>query len=436
MPVAKSPAGWVNSLSPSIGPLSLVMDMQLTLHALTALRITRAIRSGRVAGNLRTRCDLKQPEPSPAKSWTRSWLSTNLERFGRCASFSITHPLEVLVADKNARIRTKGVKCTCRTGTYPAGSFVDLGGGVSMSGPELLFVELTQVMEPAVHLLLGMELCGRFSRNPLDPRNGEVAYDVEPVTTVERLRSCALEAHWIRGARQALLTIDRIVENAWSPMEALIAALVVLPIDELGYDMWPIALNPRKELGERLAQLSDADSRVPDIMFSGTNVGMNYDGEDHFRLSDIARAVVEADREPGDASRSRELRQAMANARAAIVADKRRDRDLMALGLTVFSVTKEDLEETGSFDRLILQVIEAIEGEGSRKLEAQRRMLRNRSRAAARQEFILSLMPGAHSAEARERLEARKDLLARSHECEIRFEQVDGELRIISMVDL
>lgn len=412
------------------------MLMQLTLNALTALRALRAIRSGRIAGNLRKRCDFRSPNPSPARSWTRGWLKTSLGQFGAVAGASEAHPLEVLVADKDSRMRTKGVRCTCRTGAYPAGSFVDLGGGVVISGPELLFVELTQVMDPAVHLLLGMELCGRFSRDPLDPRNGDVAYDVEPATTVERLRAFALEAHWIRGARRALPTIDRIVENAWSPMEALIAALIVLPVDELGYAMWPIALNPRKELGERLAQLSEATSRVPDIMFSGTNVGLNYDGEDHFRLSDIARTAVEADRNPGDASRSRELGQAMDDARAAIVADKRRDRDLMALGLTVFSVTKEDLEEEGGFDRLILQVIEAIEGEGSRNLEKQRRMLRNRSRATARQAFIQTLMPGSHSAEARARLEEKRDLLERTHECEITFEQVDGELRIVSMVDL
>ena len=410
--------------------------MRLTLNSLTALRITRAIRRGQLLLSLQRRCDFVVPDPSPAPRWTRGRLAEGLSFLGDAAGFSEKQPLDVLVADKNLRLRAKGVRCACRTGAYPEGAFVDLGGGVVMSGPELLFVELARVMDPAVHLLLGMELCGRYVRDPMRPRDGDIVYDVEPVTSVERLRAFARQAHWIRGAELALETVDRIVENAWSPMESLLAALIVLPMRDLGYDLWPIELNPRKELGERLSCLSDADSRLPDIMFKGTTVGLNYDGEDHFRLHEIARAAVEADRHPEDPARARELDEAISDARRRIVSDKRRDRDLIALGLSVFSVTKEDLEERGGLDRVMMQVIEAIESEGGRYLGAQRLSMRNVSRAVARQEFVWSLMPGPNSSKARRRLVELRKELSHTREFEVVFELDGGAQGTISFVEL
>ena len=410
--------------------------MQLTLNSLSALRVIRMLRNRDVAGDFSRRCDQACVDPGPAMRWTQNGIRSGLSFLGDALQFSEQRPLDVLVPSKERRLRTKGIHCTYRSGTYPQGSFVDVGNGIVISGPELVFVELAQVMDPIVHLLLGMELCGRFSRSARDPRSGDIAYDVEPVTSIERLRDFAAQAHWIRGASLALKTIDRIVENAWSPMEALLAALTVLPVDELGYDLWPITLNPRKRLGERLERLSEVESRVPDIMFNGTSAGINYDGEDHFRLDEIVEAAVLADRNPGDARFSRQLEEAIADSRRCIVEDKRRDRDLLALGLSVFSATKEDIEQEGGLDRLMGQVIEAIEAEGVRDLSAQRRMLKNQSRAKARQLLVWSLIPGPHAASAQEKLAEQRERLERTHEFEIEFEMVDGDVKIISIEEL
>ena len=408
--------------------------MHITLNSLTALRVLRSIRSKRLHNTLSNRCNLIPPDPDPLKRWSRNSLSASLTFLGPAAEFSEKRPLDVLVCNQVERLQLKGTQSTFRLGAYPSGSFVDLGNGIAMSGPELLFIELARVMDPAVHLLLGMELCGCFSRDAMNPRSGNVTYGIKPATTVDDLREFAQEAHWIRGAERALETINRIVENAWSPMEAIVAALAVLPRSELGYDLWPITLNPRKELGERLSRLSNADSRVPDIMFTGTNVGLNYDGEDHFRLGEIARSAVAADRNPGDSALARELEETLADARARIVADKRRDRDLLSLGLTVFSVTKEDLEEQGGFDRVIGQVIEAIERSGARNLAWHRAAAENDLLKGVRQDFIWSLMPGSRFGAACERLKAWERIEA--HEYAVEFELEDGVARVLSVREL
>lgn len=406
--------------------------MGLTLNALTALRVIRAIRSGAVAGSLQMRCDLIDPDPSPATRWTKRRLASATAFLQTALGDPGKRPLDVLVSSMDKRLQAQCAHSTFRTHDYPPLSFIDLGNGIAASGPELTFVELARIMDPAVHLLLGMELCGRFSRDVTNPRSGEITYGLPPVTSVERLRAFAHQAHWIRGAEQALATIDAIVENAWSPMEALVAALIVLPHSSLGYDLWPITLNPRKALGERLGSTSDAQSRVSDIMFAGTSVGLNYDGEDHFRLQDIADAAMALDQNPQDAMCAKELETALAEARARIVADKRRDRDLMAMGLFVFSITKEDLEEPGGFDRVMLQVIEAIEASGTRNLCEVKRDLERRGLATARQDFIWSLMPGGRAMKARRRLELRR----RTEAYEIEFELQEGQVKIVSTREL
>lgn len=386
--------------------------MLLTLNSLTALRLTRAMRSGAVRNRLALRCDLKGPDPDPGQRWSSRTLQAELNRFGEAGRFSPQRPLHALVAQKEKRLQLKGVKCSFRSTAHPPKAFVDLGNGLAMSSPELLFVELASVMEPAVHLLLGMELCGRFSRDACNPRNGTVTYDIEPVTSVERLRAFARQASGIRGARRALATIDRIVENAWSPTEALLAALIVLPGDEFGYELWPITLNPRKEASENLLPYVSASSRVPDILFNATSIGLNYDGEDHFGLRRIAQAAIKAAAEPGNAQLAQEVEDAIASARLRIVGDKRRDRDLETQGYTVLPVTKEDFSENGGVDRVIAQVIEAIEREGVRQLDAQRQLLQDKELAEARQLFIWSLLPGLAAHEARRKLQELEEARA------------------------
>ena len=85
---------------------------------------------------------------------------------------------------------------------------------------------------------------------------------------------------------------------------------------------------------------------------------------------------------------------------------------------------------------MIGQVIEAIEAEGVRDLSAQRRHLRNRSHAEARQELIWSLMPSRESAHAHKRLAKWQAILDRLEEYDITFTTENGEVRIVSLEQL
>ncbi|MBQ9059189.1 MAG: hypothetical protein IJ125_08415 [Atopobiaceae bacterium] len=357
-----------------------------------------------MSANLNKRCDLQEPDAGERGRWSSTQLAAKLTAFGSLSHFSEKNPLHVMVPNKTSRLQIKGTKCRVQSETLPPNSLVDLGNGISMSCPELMFVELARVMHPAVHLLLGMELCGRFSRCPDDARSGEVSYQVEPITSVEKLRSYAKGLKGVWGIKEARATIDLIEENAWSPIESVIATMLCLPFESYGYDLAPIRLNARVDNTAQTKRASGKESRVPDILFSGTHIGLNYDGEDHFGLKRIVEAAQAQAINPDNPIYAAELDKALADVRHKIVDDKRRDRELEAEGMTVFAISREDLYEKGAFEQLVSDVVTLMERERGRDKPIQRAILKNQTFANYRQDLIWTLLPGDQGVDAYKRL--------------------------------
>ena len=366
--------------------------MKLCICSTSALSIIRSIRCSRRALPAK-RCGIMAPDPGENVRWSRAALARALDGLGPVARFSHERPLHVMAPSAQTRVQPRWAKSTVCSLDIPENTFISLGNGIAFSSPELLFVEMGAIMSPAVHLLLGMELTGRFSRNAEKPREAGAVYDIEPVTSVDKLRSFIDGAPPIKGIIQARKTLDRIAENAWSPMEAIIAALFSLPLSELGYNLSPIDLNERKVASEELALALEKPSRVPDLLVRGTKVGLNYDGSDHFGLKRIADAARLCGARLGEKHLEDELAEAMAESRRRIVADKRRDRDLTTMGYTVLPVTFEDLAEQGGLDHVVIQLCAALEREG-RNMSLALLLLGLEDLAESRQAFIWSMMPG------------------------------------------
>jgi hypothetical protein len=99
--------------------------MGLTLNALTALRVIRAIRSGAVAGSLQMRCDLIDPDPSPATRWTKRRLASATAFLQPALGDPGKRPLDVLVSSMDKRLQAQCAHSTFRTHDYPPLSFID-----------------------------------------------------------------------------------------------------------------------------------------------------------------------------------------------------------------------------------------------------------------------------------------------------------------------
>ena len=354
--------------------------MRLALDGLTALRALRVWRrTGRPLPE--ARCELPPPDPSPQRRWTTRLLP--LERLALREVPTADRPLEVVAPSARTRLEASFAHCRVRSTSIPGRSFVDLGDGLLIPCPELLFFELAETMTPEAHALLAYELCGTYARDPEQPRLGEVVYDLPPVTSTERI-AAYLD---LLGDRPAAIAsrhnLSHVADNAWSPMEAIVALMICLRPDELGYGLGRVRLNARRGSTPELVALGCRESRVPDIEIVGTHVGFNYDSTLHLDLDAIADAAAR-----GDASA--EIRAV----REKYLDDLRRNRELAALGSIILPVTKQDLFAPGGLDAVMLEAAMVIDQvDGGCSLSDVRAILGPSSLQRRRQRLIWSLLP-------------------------------------------
>ena len=173
--------------------------------------------------------DLPVPDAAPRKRWTRGLAESLCLRIG--VVFNEDGTLDVAVPDPSHRLKAAFAHNTVYSSasSLPAHSFVDLGVGVAIACPELIFAEMAETMDTPQLALLGYELCGSFARDSRDPRNGDVAVKVSPVTSVGKIRRFIEEAKWLRASERALYALEYVADNAWSPTES-VRAVIALPI--------------------------------------------------------------------------------------------------------------------------------------------------------------------------------------------------------------
>ena len=367
--------------------------MLLTPSHQTALRALRAYRC--THGTLPPiRHELPRPDPSPRARWTRSIIP--LDALALAEIPSAPHSIDVVVPSASSRVRASFFSCHVLSTGIPKSSFVTLGDGLCIPCPELLFLQLTDVMEPKVHALLGYELCGTFSRSAMDPRVNEATYGVPPVTSVEKISSYLDACGRRRSVTLARRSLKWVRDNAWSPMEAIVALMACLSASEDGYGMGDVTLNVRHGATPELVRLGCKGSRIPAIEIAGTHVGFNYDSHAHLDLDSIVYAA-----QNGDPSA------AMRDVREKYLDDLKRNRELAAMGRIILPVTPNDLFSPGGLDAVMLEAAFAMEEFDGRSATYLRERLQSRSLAVRRQRLIWSLLPWPEGRRyARELLEA------------------------------
>lgn len=396
--------------------------MNLAFCGTTALRILRASRSGMIKGSLsfNERVDLMAPNPGSGRVRFTPSLLKDLSISGWAVPRD--RAIEVAVPSRGCRVQMEGLSSTVFASSIPSASFVSLGDGFQLSCPELLFIEMAQVMPFTNLLLFGYELCGSFSRDPLDPHDGSVSYWVPPVTSVEQIGSYLERCHNLRGMAAAREALEFICDNAWSPMEALVAALASIPPEMLGYGLGPLTLNKRVSVSEGS---STAENRIPDILFEDGKAGLNYDGGGHLDLGSIASAAFETASRPYEGEAAEVLESAVDSVRRKYVDDRQRDRELVASGHPTLVVTFEDLIERKGLDRVMSLVMDMLEQVGENTLARQRIALDQSLLVRERQDLIWSMLPGMNGANARRRM------IRRRHEQERRREVIQVDYQLI-----
>lgn len=364
--------------------------MAITLSHQSALDVIRAIRAE--GNNLRDMETVKLVNPS-------AWVGKRLNKRNfepdvwQWQQPSDDYPLHILVPNRRARTRGEGIQAHAAWSNMPAGSILWLDNNSSVVCPELLFLQMAECFSLPALVMLGLELCGHFSRSASNPLSGNAVDGIPSATCVANLSEYLVGFTNARGLTKARRALHFVSDHAVSIPEAVLATMYALPPTESGYGLGPVLLNERVRVDDS-GLWSRRKNRFPDLMLCFAPVGINYDGSKHFDINELmiaAEALANADEGTQDEAREA-LKKKLVDARAKVLDDNMRNRQLAAQGKIIFSATKEDLADGEHLDALTEQILCCADQVFGADVSAYRRTLENTSCKRDRAELLESLL--------------------------------------------
>ena len=195
--------------------------------------------------------------------------------------------LHVLAPSQNRRQRSSTHVCHVWRPDPPTGSFFEVGKRVYCSTPELLFVQMANQLPFFDLVLLGMELCGTYTRLLVDDFGFE---NCPAATTCEKIEAFAKRMQGMRGATAAQHALKWVVNGSNSPGETALALYLYLPPRLGGYGMPKPDMNPETPLGKRASSFLGQDNIRCDLHWPKQHVVLEYaSSQEHLRPRQAAR---------------------------------------------------------------------------------------------------------------------------------------------------
>ena len=253
----------------------------------------------------------------------------NVLMLSRIKAWGLTAPLNVTVGEYSAKRTTPLVRTHLLSGFLPTGWSVDAGNGIIVASPELCFLQMANEL-PMIKLIeLGLELCGLYALPvPTDGNEDLIADDrgfynrQQALTNVKRLSTFASRAVGVPGQHRAQNALRYVSDSTASPMETRLLMLLTLPYRLGGYKLPMPELNARISLASSPKRNADGPNYFCDLFWPDAGVAVEYDS-DMFHTG--------ADR---------------------IAYDSKRRTDLASLGITVVTVTNQQIRSIVEFERV------------------------------------------------------------------------------------
>ena len=234
-------------------------------------------------------------------------------------------PVQAIVGSSVARTRAPAIE-SHTWADLPEKSFVDAGEGFLISTPEFCFLQMAGRLSLARLIQLGFELCGTYALVEDGPARRREA----PLTTVAKLAAFVDTATNARGRKKAQRAIRYVKDKSASPMETILAMLLCLPNNYGGYALPNPLLNHRVDVPPSHRKLADRAYCACDLCWPEAMLAVEYDSQLYH---------VDPQRQESDA---------------------RRRSTLIALGFTVVTVSRAQVMDGRSLNRLAHQLAKIV----------------------------------------------------------------------------
>ncbi|WP_068540027.1 hypothetical protein [Olegusella massiliensis] len=270
---------------------------------------------------------------------------TDLSRFiDRCA-IDAEHPLELGVFNQNQRYQRTKSRTITLSRRLPTQAIFPIDPSLAISSPELSIMQLTSQLDIVELALVIMELCGRYSLHP--ERDGSLRAEQSFVTCDYPATTCARIAAFIKATNmrryrhklEAALTYC--TDNSASPMETALTLTLTLPEELGGYGLPRPVLNPKISIPDDARLYVGRNNFHPDLYYPQWLCDLEYESSGfHFDPLQAGIATDQIDR-----WRKREISHQ--------AADRRRSRDIQALGIKVIPVLSNDFLSAQRMDQVV-----------------------------------------------------------------------------------
>ena len=182
-------------------------------------------------------------------------------------------PMDILIPTYAHLHTPKGFTFHGVGGHLPKGSFLDIGNGMLVCAPELVYIQLCQGATLRECIDIGCFLCGTYSLEPT-VRSGVV--ERKALTTRDDLDTFLKQAKRLRGARNAAAALPWVLNGSASPKETELALLLYLPFAMDGFGFEKPVLNHVVDLDSAERKLVGTENVRIDVYWPKQRIGFEY----------------------------------------------------------------------------------------------------------------------------------------------------------------
>lgn len=237
-----------------------------------------------------------------------------------------TRPIHVLVPEKTGKSSTDMMIYHRISSDPPRGTLFKLGNDLCVVSPEYAFLQYCPSLSRVAAIRLASELCSPFVYDENDLRG---FMKCEPIMTIASLVSLAQASFGAHGAKSIRAIIPYVITNGASPREIAAALLLSLPMRMGGYGLEKPLLNECLALSRSLKEKSGRPHITADMLWQNAQVALEYDSD------------------------------AFHSERVQIANDSRRRKVLEELGLTVITLTNEELKSSSDLQHIAERIAKA-----------------------------------------------------------------------------
>lgn len=186
-------------------------------------------------------------------------------------------PLHVLLGKGGRAPRVDGVRCHwLGREVMPGGLLLELAPDVYSAGPELCFIQMCACTSLVGSVMLGSELCGRYSHFS-EMISGY--YERPPLTCVARINEAIAALMGMYGLSHAREAVRWVCDGSRSPMESVSVAELHLPARYGGLAFIRPELNHEVRLDAAASAIAGTQSCFVDVAWPGQRRGVEYDSK-------------------------------------------------------------------------------------------------------------------------------------------------------------